>query len=407
MKKRLLAFVACVSLVCAGLATAEAAPVPSVGVRQPVVAVVGEAGLNVLHDEFRTPDGRDPVYPASMPHPVMVDLPTTGSFEQRMAAVTAGPLGSPRPGTLYGLRGTRLLVYVPTGVEDVLSDRAHGTGVAASVAGRRTGSAPDALVVFVPGVDGPSYDWTADQAWIDVATTSTYSVRTTDQCAGAAEVRRLHAAGGLLFSSSGNTQDVAEPTSMPNGLPEVYQVGGVDKSGRTYAPPHLDEPEPFFAIANVVRPYESGARFSFPAASGDSLDGTQPFGGTSGATPTVAGYAASLIVEARRLLDDQGHRRPTAMALAGKGARRPDRGPLADGVFSRDELVSVLHATARPAEPPTPARYLLEGYGATDAASHRTALAVLTGRAAMPARLDEDARHAEVEAVRAGLSSRC
>lgn len=399
----------CAGMTAAGLMSAmsagAAAPMPPT--QRPVVAVVGETGLNVLHAEFRTTDGRTPIYPASMPSPVMISLPTTGTFAERMLALRAGPLGQPRPGTLYGLRGTRLLVYVPKGEDDVLDDRAHGTGVSATVAGRRTGSAPEALLVFVPGVQTPSYAWVASQSWIDVATTSTYSVRTTDQCAGAAEIRRLHAAGGLMFSSSGNTTDLAEPLSMPNGLPEVYQVGGVDKSGRTYAPPHPEEPQPFFAIANVVRPYESGARFSFPAASGDSLDGTQPFGGTSGATPTVAGYAAQLILQARRVLQDTGQRSPTALATARKGTPRPSHGPLTDGIFTRDELVALLHATARPAEAPTPARYLVEGYGATTATSHATALSVLAGHTAALVRPDDDARHAEVENVRANHSRRC
>src|SRR6476646_5329651 len=59
----------------------------------PVVAIIGEApGINVLHDDFRTADGRDPVYPSSMPKPQFVSLPTSGTFAERLAVLEAGPL---------------------------------------------------------------------------------------------------------------------------------------------------------------------------------------------------------------------------------------------------------------------------------------------------------------------------
>lgn len=401
--------VSCLTVASCLLGVLPAAAAPAVPPPPPVVAVVGDAGLNVLHEEFRTADGSTPRYPAGMPRPVMVNLPKSGSFANRIESLREGPLGQPRPDTLYAVRGTRLLVYVPPGHDDVLTQRAHGTGVASSVGGRVTGTAPDALIVFVAGGGQGSYAWLASQHWIDVASTSVYGVPTSEQCAGAEPVRRLHANGGLLFSSSGNTLDVAEPLAMPNGLPEVYQVGGVDADGRTYMPPHLEEEQPAFAFGTVVRPYESGARFSFPAASGDDLSGSQPFGGTSGSTPTVAGYAALLVREARTLLGDRGRRTAAAMAVRPPGGPRPpSRGPLSDGRLTRDELVRLLHTTATPAEEPGPARYALEGYGATTKASHTLALAVLRGTEGEPSRPQEDAAHAHAETLRRTHSSaRC
>lgn len=386
--------------------TALAAPATTRTYPLSVIGLIGDAGVNPLHAEFATRDGRDPRYPAGMPRAVRVDLPRDGAFAARLAEVQAGPLGHPTPGTLYAVGGTRLLVYT-VGGGSVLDDRAHGTGVAASAAGRRTGTASDALVVFVAGTTAAAYDWLAGQSWIDVASTSVYSIRTTDQCAGAAAVRRMYRDGGLLFSSSGNTQDVLEPLSIPNGLPEVYQVGGVDATGRTWLPPHPEQSEPAFAVANVIRPYESGARFSFRAASGDSLNGDQPFGGTSGATPTVAGYASRLISQARVLLGSTGGRSTQNLAVAGPGAHRPARGPLADGRFTRDELVRVLHRTAVPAETASAGRYAIEGYGATDSRSFTSALAVLEGAAPLPERAQEDVANAAAENARQQTSSRC
>jgi hypothetical protein len=284
--------------------------------------------------------------------------------------------------------------------------RAHGTATASSAAGRATGTSPDSLIVFVPGDGDPAYEWLAHQRWIDVASTSEYAIPTTNQCAGAQAARALHADGGLLFSSSGNTYDYYEAASTPNGLPEVFQVGGTDASGATWLPGHPDEPSPFFAFGTVVRPYEVGARFSFAAASGDSFSGTQPFGGTSGAAPTVAGYAAELIATARRTLGHSGARTDTAMAKRGSPTAVVG-GPLADGVFTRDELVDVLHRTATPHEPASAARYALEGYGEAGARSQALALRVLRGQAALPERSDEDSANASAESVRAAQASRC
>lgn len=386
--------------------TASASPAITRTTPPSVIGLIGDDGLNPLHAEFATRDGRDPRYPRGMPRAVRVELPREGDFATRLAELQAGPLGHPTPGTLYAVGGTRLLVYT-VGGGSVLSDRAHGTGVAASAAGLRTGTASDALVVFVAGTTAAAYEWLAEQSWIDVASTSVYSIRTTEQCAGAAATRRMYRNGGLLFSSSGNTQDVLEPLSIPNGLPEVYQVGGVDASGRTWLPPHPEQSEPAFVVANVIRPYESGARFSFRAASGDSLNGSQPFGGTSGATPTVAGYASRLIAQARAVLHSAGGRIGQNLAVAGPGAHRRTRGPLADGRFTRDELVRILHNTARPAEPASAGRYAIEGYGATDNRSFTTALAVLEGTAPLPERAQEDAANATAENARQQASSRC
>ena len=370
------------------------------------IAIIGDAGINPLHEEFQTADGRQPVFPAGMPRPVLVSLPQTSDPQAALAQLQAGPLGNPEPGTLYAVAGTRLLLYATPGTGRLLEDRAHGTGTASSAAGRTIGSSPQSLIVIVPGTQDASYDWLARQQWIDVASTSVYAIRTTEQCAGAAGARTLHANGGLLFSSSGNAYDYYEPFSVPNGLPEVYQVGGVDRAGRTWLPPRPEENEPLFAVGNVVRPYETGARYSFPAASPDGRTGTQPFGGTSGATPTVAGYATELIREARRVLRDRAPRSRAALATRRSGAALPTRGPLADGIFTRDELVSLLHNTATPAET-TPGRYLLEGFGATDSRSHRLALSVLRGQAAAPDRTADREFHSQAEQLRQRHTDRC
>lgn len=415
MLRTALVAAAAVVLPCAVVpASATAAPAP------PVIAILLEPGpLNVLHTDFRTRDGRDAVLPAGV-RPVRVTLPTSGDFETRLEAVRSGPLGAMKPNTLYYVAGTRLLIYTApdragrTVTDLVEGDRLHSTGVVDSAIGRKYGTAPEALAVFVTGSGNAPWDWAASQSWIDIVSTSTYPVPQVALgsnsagggsllCEGAAGVKKMTAAGRLVFSSSGNTTDQPEAFVSPNGLPEVYQVGGVDKTGRTWLPPHTEEEDPYYTVGNVVRPYETGELYSFTAAGPDSLDGTAHFGGTSGATPRTAGWAANLVASARRITS--GNRASGFLAVG----RRVARGPLADGKLTGAELADVLRHAAVPAEPASPGRYFVEGYGALNAKAVASAVPVLAGKALQLPRPDEDAAAAATRQARAALfnAARC
>lgn len=412
MRRTWLAIAAAVSLTAAGHAAAAPPPAARSAV---VVGVIGETDpINVLHEDFAAP--RKVVYPPGMPRPVFVDLPRRGDFAERLEALRRSPLGSPRAGTLYAIRGTRLLLYSVTGDEDFLgADRLHATGVVSSVIGRKYGTAPDAIAVHIPGVAPAGYDWLAEQeAWIDVATTSVYAIRgprsdepgDTLVCLGADPVRSYVADGHIFFTSSGNTTDQPEPLLSPNGLPEAYQVGGADASGRTWLPGHLEEADPFYAFGNVVRPYETSELFSFTAADADALTGGTQFGGTSGATPRTAGRAAQLIAHARAVLG--GGARPGALASLGTGTRAPRQGPLADGSLTGQELEHLLRQTAVPAEATPGLRYAIEGYGALTNGSLNKARDVLSGRSAPAPRDADDEAHAAAEQARGALfDQRC
>jgi len=385
---------------------------PAVSTPPVVVAVVGEpGGINVLHQDFRTPDGRTPRYPAGMPRPVMVALPRGGSFSSQWATLRRGPLGHLEPGVLYAVAGTRLLL-VNTGASsyDALqSDAVHATGVADAVTGSRYGTDPHALVVvaFTGGLYADSYSWLVQSPWVTLATTSDYEISTTadpTQCAAAAPVRAFTDAGHQLFSSAGNTTDQPEPLFVPNGMPQTYIVGGVTGSGQTWMPGQTNETDPFFEFGNVVRPYETGELFSFPAAAPDSLAGTQHFGGTSGATPRTAGWAARLVAHAREVL----HQTKLASGVLASGPVKRARGPLSDGRFTRDELVALLHAVAVPHSGlPDGAQYAAEGYGALDAAAIKHAMQILDGTATAPSRPGDDQADAAAHQVRAAVVSRC
>ncbi|MDT7539180.1 MAG: Subtilase family [Actinomycetota bacterium] len=368
----------------------------------PVIAVVGESGLNVLHHDFRTPDGSTPAYPPSLGHVVLVTLPANGTFAEKRAAVVAGPLGHLQPGQVYGIRGTRLLVasapgdnpatdvtgggsttYTAEGVQD---ETLHGTGVVDAAIGTRFGTASQALALLVLGSGADAWAWVASQPAVDVVTTSDYEVG--QPCVGAQPVRRLVASGRPVFSSSGNTTDEGEQLTSPNGLAEVYQVGGVTPDGAPYGTPHQDS-DPWYAGGQVTRPYQTGELYDFVTASYDSETGTMRFGGTSGATPRTAGWAARLIAHARQQ------------------RARPVRGPLADGRLTEPELVQLMRHVAVPSMSGQAGAFYAEGYGALNGRAVQRAIRVLDGGEPEPARPDDDAREAQVEQARTVAFAGC
>lgn len=302
---------------------------------------------------------------------------------------------------LYYVTGTRVFLYVPTGSSftDPLVDRFHGTGVASAAIGREHGTNPDAFLVFVLGRNVEGWQWLAQQSWIDAVSTSYFDPYGRGlpglRCGEAQYIRQIVNEGRLVFTAAGNGEQAGLAT-FPSGVPEAYQVGGVDDDGRSYRPLTEDHE------TTPNRPYETGDRFSFEAADADSLSGSMLFGGTSGATPSTAGRATDLLQHGRRLLHSGATgAREGALAIGRTARRGPPAGPLADGDLTSAELVDLLHHTAIPAEPPTPMRYLVEGYGAHNSDSVEHARRVLDGRAEPTARPEEDAAHEAVESGRA------
>lgn len=366
----------------------------------PVIAVIEDGGVNVLHKDFALASGERLVLPRSMPTPQWVSLPTSGSFEQRLEKVRSGPLGSLKGGRMYWLKRTRIGVFVPKGSDgiDVLGNRFHATGTTSSAVGLKHGTNPSALVVFIPDADDRAWEWLSHQNWIDIVSTSYIHVAVTSEarCPDNAFIKKIAESGRLVFSGAGNAEQVGIAFT-PSGSPLTYQVGGVDDEGRTYIP----SPDNDGIAVTPTRPYETGDRFDFPAADSDSLKGSMEFGGTSGATPSTAGRAAELLQFARKLLGSTwtGVRRG-ALAVATKGSKVPKKGPLADGRLEREEFVDLLHHVAIPAEPAFPGRYLLEGYGALSDKAIELAKRVLVGKADEPQRPQEDTMHETIESAR-------
>jgi hypothetical protein len=378
---------------------APAAPARSARPRPPVIAIA-ESGLNVLHSDFALTSA--PRFPKGIPEFETVELPQAGDFAARVAAAQKGPLGNLEENTLYWVKGTKVFIY--EGPEhfdtDVFANSDHGTGVAGAAVGNEHGSYPDAWLVLMRQRTPSSWEWLAEQRWIDVVSTSYYTVASLngETCGSGDSIRAIVEDGRIVFSSSGNYEQ-AGMTAEPAGFPDAYQVGGVDSEGRSYRPSQNDTDTP-------TRPYETGDRFDFPSASYTALTGSMDFGGTSGAAPTTAGRAADLINHARTLLGSPGGMSGDALAKATPGVKLPTKGPLSDGAFTNEELTLLLHHIATPAEE-GPHRYLIEGYGALSDDTTKLGKEILAGTAEEPVRDQEDIMHEAVEAARPILNARC
>lgn len=361
-----------------------------------VIAVVEHGGMNILHEDFRAASSI--ALPPALPRAETIRLPRSGSFSAKLSKLSSGPLASTTPGKLYRVVGTRIVgIFTSEEAEpmNILADRFHATGTTSSAVGLEHGTDPDSFLVFVADDSPAAWRWLSNQKWIDIVSTSYFGFSSdTGLCGIRPFVKKIIGSGRQVFSAAGNSESIG-PLFEPAGIPETYQVGGVDDEGRPYLPSAESQ-------GTTSRPYETGDRFEFEAASADNTSGSMAFGGTSGATPSTAGRAATLIRLARTILGSRyTGTRGGALARATSGADIPSVGPLSDGDFTVTELVQVLHHVAIPVTPEAPARYLYEGYGAlNDPAAIATARDVLLGMKELVPRTQDNAMHDRVEELR-------
>ncbi len=277
-----------------------------------------------------------------------------------------------RPETLYWIPGTRIVgaismasggtscpvVPVPpanavnqTSCEDfpILDGHGHGTMTASRAAGRPNSLAPYARIVEVEGLGAASVRWAADQGWIDVQSNSWIDlipppvnglVGDTSAAFAYASTRTLT----LAASGNGSAYILGvAPTPtyvLSTAPPGVILVGGHDNGRMTLwsgSPPHV--------VADSYAGYAALRTSSGPMVP-DSIACC-----SSAASPYAAGAAAAIVDRARKILGD--HRTGIHDGVVARGpAGRVKAGPLADGMFTLDELRSLfLHtAEARPAE---------------------------------------------------------
>lgn len=412
--------VAATVLVAADPAGSSARPFPQSPHDVRVVVATLDTGVNPLHPTFRRdgatahPSTYLEGYPTDAP---AAELTLTDSFDDDLLDSEDG-LDAFATGFAW-VPGTQIIGAWshPDDVDPVFTGpngtQYHGGPAASQIAGRGYGFSEDTLLVVMDrtaqGSSTSAYEvnamglrWAADQPWIDVIHTNIQSpfpwhghavaegrpVSTEDVDA----VRYALERGKVVVSAAGNFWALPAETSPHTALPGVLVVGANDNCGgpTDYTNLHPDVVSDGYAT---------------PAADPDGYGEVQ-FGGTSSASPRVAGYVAELVLRVRREVGHLGGIRDGALVVVPE-AQRPEAGPLADGRLTADEVHRVVRHTADPAGHPsrfdggsgicipapgaeTGAWWSKLGYGEVSEHTIDVAVDVVLGRVEEPARPVED-----------------
>ena len=287
----------------------------------------------------------------------------------------------------YWIPGTKVV-----GLLDFAGNRAiggngeHGHKAASVAVGARHGACPACLLVFLSFDDEASgeaaLEWALAQPWIDAVSGSfgfSSTGRYRDRLYSGSDVAAQRVAaerGQTLFFSAGNglENDFTAPNSTwfssQEGPDWVVTVAAVAPDGADYS--GAGKP------ADVAGPGDG-----YPSAGGTTVAGESTFGGTSNATPVVAGTYAEALRWVRARLP--GPSQTQEHGVVATGAPVPC-GPartaceLSDGALTAPELrtrlfLGAIHTPAGlvvPASPPRPELrppgtaeepFLAEGHG--------------------------------------------
>jgi hypothetical protein len=256
----------------------------------------------------------------------------------------------------YWIPDTKIVGAVRFGSAVQSTNGAHGANTSSVSVGNIHGTCPECVVVLITygGSDGEAaLNWAISQPWIDVVTNSygfSTGVRDRIYDGGNAELQKdASERGQTIFFSAGNGQ--ANTFTVPNttifssqeGPDWTMTVGAVHPTtGASYT--GHGKPADVASIGG-----------SYPSIGGTTVSGTdRSFGGTSNATPVVAGYYANALLQARRALPGPSHVQEAGVVARGDapvacGDARPDC-ELGDGVLTAQELrTRVLHGAVHTA----------------------------------------------------------
>lgn len=382
---------------------AKVAPIVTMTSAAPVVVAQFDTGTNPFHPCFRRPGLVHPAdavpgYPrVSLP----VDLTFGATYEDSLQASQAA-LDTIQDWTLHHVPDTALSYHGGTGARATFVDTyPHGAQASSQIACGAYGLAPNAHLVILPwyahpGDRVPLLEWVTAQDWIDVVHLNVQDGPS--PTSKIPQVNALIASGKLVVIAAGNGVNgggTAYPSELSryNGPVGSLVAGAIDGHGYTsYSNYNPD-----------VSMDGSGTLAAAPRSFG-----TTTFGGTSSASPRLAGYAARLLGELRH---EFGHTGQGLLTLPA-GATPPAEGPLSDGTLTAAELHEVIRKTADPrphpsaydgstgsttGSPPEPSplplpfsNYAKMGYGEVSEHTLQDAIDVAAGRAPMPTRLVED-----------------
>ena len=222
----------------------------------------------------------------------------------------------------------------------------HGTGTASVSAGNLHGTCPECLLVFV-NINAKedaerAIDWVMNQPWIDAISNSYgFSAGSRDRVYAGSNTelqRKASLRGQTIFFSAGNGQENAflipntTILSSQEGPDWVVTVGAVSPGAHASYTGHGKPAD----IAGIGSAYP--AAYGSPTVGGTGSGG---FGGTSNATPTIAGiYARALYMARRDLAGPSRTQRDGVIAVGSRydcGDARPNC-ELGDGKLTASEL---------------------------------------------------------------------
>ena len=276
-----------------------------------------------------------------------------------------GAVKASAPGKLHGywIPGTKVIGALNYSDDGALwrGVDAHGVGTTSSAVGNLHGTCPECLLFFVDYGDTPeeaeaAIDWVMKQPWIDVVSNSYgFSIAIRDRIYSGSNVELQRDAtmrGQSIFFSSGNGQagafDVPNTTefSSQEGPDWIVTVGAIAPGTDNYygAGPTSDSDEGHGAYSGAGKPADiAGIGSDYPTAyTADDIGatGASGFGGTSNATPQVAGLYSRGLYTARTRLSGPSRTQDGVIAAGAPfpcAGARPDC-ELADGRLTWQEM---------------------------------------------------------------------
>lgn len=285
----------------------------------------------------------------------------------------------------YWVPGTKVIGAIGFGDDEIAGRPAsHGVGTTSSSVGNLHGTCPECLLVFLTfntEEDGEAaIEWAMEQSWIDAITNSYgFALVYRDRIYSGSNVEAQREAterGQTVFFSAGNGQDgafvVPNTTyfSSQEGPDWIVTVGAIspgdgnyyDENPGNYRTPRTSNHASYSGHGKPADLSGIGSRYptAYTAAKVGET-GLSGFGGTSNATPQIAGTYARALYMARRELDGPSKTQTGGVVARGRGfdcARVRRDCELGDGELTAAELrVRLLEGALHTSVGTTPAGY--------------------------------------------------
>ena len=260
------------------------------------------------------------------------------------------------PGALVGDPATSAVIGQSSGNIDTWAYDSHGIGTSTVAVGNIHGSCPECVLVYVHGTSEEANQWVAKQDWIDLQSNSwglslTGAARDRIYAGSDTELqRRATERGQPHFFSAGNGLENAFVTPNPTlfssqeGPDWIVTVGAIETDGSS---PGHGRPSDISSIGGGY-PSGNGSEGTDGSIIDDSVTATSGFGGTSNATPVVAGMYGEALHKLRRALPGASRVQSGGVIAAGDAScgSANDQCALADGVLTVHELLEALYRGA-------------------------------------------------------------